>query len=199
VAADRDTTTTAYAEHLRTLHAWWRRALNVQAPYAWNLRRLRPGFTLDVGCGIGRNLAHLHGHGVGVDHNPASIHLARQQGFTAYTPDDFRRSEHARRGGFDTLLLAHIVEHMSDEAARDLVAQYVEFVRPRGKLIVICPQERGYRLDSTHVTFTDFSAIEALCEAVSAEVIYQASFPFPRRLGTMFPYNEFVVVARLAP
>jgi hypothetical protein len=33
---------------------WWKKALNVQAPYQWNLRRQHLGRTHDVGCGIGR-------------------------------------------------------------------------------------------------------------------------------------------------
>ena len=60
--------------------AWWRRLFDVQAPYRWNLRRLELGFTLDVGCGIGRNLLHFEGRGVGIDHNPASVDVARSRG-----------------------------------------------------------------------------------------------------------------------
>ena len=52
---------------------WWKKALNVQAPYRWNLRRQRLGRTLDVGCGIGRNLETLDPGSVGVDHNEHSV------------------------------------------------------------------------------------------------------------------------------
>jgi hypothetical protein len=47
----------------------WKRLLHVQAPWGWNLRRLNPGFTLEIGCGIGRNLLQLGGTGVGTDTN----------------------------------------------------------------------------------------------------------------------------------
>jgi hypothetical protein len=63
-------------------------------------------------------------------------------------------------------------------------------------VIVICPQERGYRTDATHVRFLDFDDIERLVAQVGATVQHRASFPFPRPLGKVFPYNEFVVVAR---
>jgi SAM-dependent methyltransferase len=62
--------TPEYAARLdRIGRSRWRKLLNVQAPYRSNLRRLAPGFTLDVGCGVGRNLAHLDGLAVGVDAN----------------------------------------------------------------------------------------------------------------------------------
>lgn len=99
-----------YTARLRRLEgAGWRRLLPLQAPYRWNLRRLDPGFVLDVGCGLGRNLAHVDGHGVGVDHNPHSVAEAKRRGFVALTPDGFADSEYARTGRFDSLLLCHVV------------------------------------------------------------------------------------------
>ena len=45
----------AYTARLRDLEGrGWKQRLDVQAPYRWNLRRLHPGLTLDVGCEIGR-------------------------------------------------------------------------------------------------------------------------------------------------
>src|SRR5688572_8348700 len=93
----------AYTERLRRKqNVWWKRLLDVQAPYRWNLRRLRPGLTLDVGCGIGRNLLHLGGTGVGVDHSAHSVEACRAQGLTAYLVDEFKASEHAAPGRFDS-------------------------------------------------------------------------------------------------
>ena len=78
---ETDTRDREYTERLiRLQRAPWKRWLDVQAPYRWNLRRLAPGFTLEVGCGIGRNLEHLRGEGVGLDHNPYSVAAARQAG-----------------------------------------------------------------------------------------------------------------------
>src|SRR5439155_25078118 len=87
------TGTEQYADRLVSLQtARWKRWLDVQAPFRWNLRRLRPGFTLDIGCGIGRNLLHLGGQGVGVDTNEHCVRVARARGLIAFTPEEFRRS-----------------------------------------------------------------------------------------------------------
>ncbi len=86
-----------YSKRLQRLElARWKRVLDVQRPYRKNLQRLRLGFTLDVGCGIGRNLLHLAGNGVGVDHNADSISVARTRGLEAYLPEEFKQSPHAK-------------------------------------------------------------------------------------------------------
>src|SRR5512134_3456178 len=101
MATESDTRSREYTERLvRLQRAPWKRWLDVQAPYRWNLRRLRPGFTLEVGCGIGRNLEHLRGHGVGLDHNPHSVAAARAIGLRAFTPEAFRGSEWDRPSAF---------------------------------------------------------------------------------------------------
>ncbi|MCP4245603.1 MAG: methyltransferase type 11, partial [bacterium] len=91
---DDPTQSEEYAARLvRREDARWKRWLNVQAPYRWNLRRLGLGFTLDVGCGIGRNLLALDG--VGVDHNATAVAAARGRGLTAHTAEEFPATEFA--------------------------------------------------------------------------------------------------------
>lgn len=187
-----------YTERLATKEsAGWKQRLDVQAPYRWNVRLLALGRTLDIGCGIGRNLAHLDGNGVGVDHNATSVALANERGHEAYTPDGFAQSPHARSGAFDSLLLAHVVEHMTEADALGLLRSYLPHVRPGGKVVLITPQEKGYTTDATHVRFCGFAEVAALCATAGLGVDRQYSFPFPRPAGKVFPYNEFVTVARV--
>jgi SAM-dependent methyltransferase len=189
----------AYAERLARLGgARWKQALNVQAPYRWNLRRLGLGDTLDVGCGIGRNLVALSLGSLGVDHNPHSVEIARQRGLTAYEPAEFHALAAQRyRRHFDSLLLAHVIEHLTPESAGTLLAEYLPYLRPGATLALICPQEAGYRSDPTHVTFTDFDQMRAFAGRFGAHVTRELSFPFPRPVGRVFRYNEFVLLARL--
>jgi 2-polyprenyl-3-methyl-5-hydroxy-6-metoxy-1,4-benzoquinol methylase len=184
-----------YTERLERLSsARWKNVLSVQAPYRWNLRRLEPGRVLDVGCGIGRNLLHLDGNGVGVDTSEASVDVARSRGCVAYTVEDFADSEDAVAGGFDSLLFAHVLEHMPLSDASDLVREYMPYITPGGQVIVIVPQEAGYATDDTHVNFLDSDDVADLMESCGIVGIRDYSFPFPRNLGKVFRYNETVVV-----
>jgi SAM-dependent methyltransferase len=191
-----DSTSDAYAGRLKSQLVWWKRLLDVQAPYRWNLRRLKPGFMLDVGCGLGRNLGHVRGHGVGVDPNRACLAIAREAGFEVYTPEEFAASPHAQGRPFDSLLVAHVLEHMSFEEAVALVAANLPHLKPGGQVILITPQELGYAADPTHVQFMDLDALRRLAAALDLAVTRAFSFPFPRWMGRLFKYNEFVLTAR---
>jgi 2-polyprenyl-3-methyl-5-hydroxy-6-metoxy-1,4-benzoquinol methylase len=186
-----------YAQRLTTLAgARWKRVLNVQAPYRAHLRSLRLGRTLDVGCGIGRNLHGLPRGSVGVDHNPHSVRVAREAGLEAYTVEEFfGRPDLARPQGFDSILVAHVVEHMPPAEADAVVAAYLPLVPPGARVVFITPQERGHASDATHVAFTDFAALTAMAGRLGLRPTRRYSFPLPRVAGRVFPYNEFVLVA----
>lgn len=111
-----------YTDRLKRLEQpLWKRVLDVQAPYRWNLRRLfGDREVLEVGCGIGRCLGHLAPRGVGVDHNAHSVAECRRRGLTAFTVDEFAASEYATPGRFAGMLAAHLVEHLPRAEAGQL-------------------------------------------------------------------------------
>lgn len=191
-----DTRGEDYALRLRSKQdARWKRVLDVQAPYRWNLRRQHLGRTLDVGCGIGRNLVTLRQGSVGVDHNAAAVADARGQGLNALTTEEWETSDLRVPGSFDSLLLAHVVEHMDRDSAVALLQEYLPYLKPHGKVFLICPQERGYASDPTHVEFLDLDDLAELARTVGLTPEKSFSFPFPRLVGKVFTYNEFCLVA----
>ena len=163
-----------------------------QLPYRHNIRRMQPGRVLDIGCGVGRNLVFLDGNGVGVDHNPTSVAVARGRGLTAYTPEEFAESSDAVDGAFDSLLIAHVLEHLAHADASALVGDHLRYVRPGGSVIAICPQQRGQASDPTHVTAFPGAELEALLETCGLRAVSITSFPFPAWAGRLFTYNETV-------
>lgn len=190
-----DTAGSAYSRRLvEAESAWWKGVLDVQRPYRWNLRRHDLGRTLDIGCGIGRNLLALEQGSVGVDHNETSVQIARSRGLTAYTVGEFRDLQ---LQPFDSLLIAHVVEHMTASEAEDLLRSYLPHLRPGGKVLFVCPQERGYASDPTHVCWTNDNDLVELAHAVGLVAVAARSFPFPRWAGRLFTYNEFNVLAML--
>lgn len=175
---------------------WWKQVLDAQAPYRWNLRHLRPGYTLEIGCGVGRNLQHLSGHAIGIDHNRDSVEVARRRGLTALLPEEFMGSSLNAAQGYDSLLAAHVVEHMTLAEAVDLIGRYLPNLKPGGRLILITPQEAGFRSDNTHVEFMDFEKLRQIELALRLRLEQEYSFPFPRIAGRIFTYNEFVSLGR---
>jgi SAM-dependent methyltransferase len=191
-----DTTSEAYAQRLQQRGGRrWKQLLDVQRPYRWNIRRLDLGRTLDVGCGIGRYLQTLPAGSLGVDHNPNSVAVARSRGLNALSSSEFddRYPQPSTPPQFDSILLSHVLEHMTRIQGMALLEHYLPFARR--SVAAICPQERGYTTDATHVTFLDGSDIVEMLEDVGLRTRSVRSFPLPRFAGRAFTYNETVVLA----
>src|SRR3954451_8706600 len=122
---ETDTADSGYTDRLERLAATrWKVLMDVQRPYRWNLKRLNPGKTLDVGCGIGRNLVSLPPGSVGVDHNPHSVSKAKARGCEAYVPEEFFSVESRENEGpeFDSILLGHVLEHLTPEQSGEILS-----------------------------------------------------------------------------
>ena len=173
----------------------WKRF--VPNPYRWNVRRLATGRVLDVGCGIGRCLDFVRPRGVGVDPNDTAIAVCRENGHQAYVPADFAATYPADSTGqrFDTLLCSHVLEHLDEATGVELIRSYLPYLGDGARVVLITPQERGQRSDSTHVRFMDAAALRALVDQCGLVLGKISSFPLPRWFGRWFVYNETVTIA----
>ena len=63
-------------------------------------------------------------------------------------------------------------------------------------MILICPQQAGFRSDDTHITYYGRGRLVRFAEENGLEPESPSSFPFPTVAGLVFPYNETVLVAR---
>ncbi len=164
--------------------------------YRRHIRSLTGDRVLDVGCGIGSNLRYVGAGSVGVDHNAHSVAETVARGFTAYVPEDFHARADEFKGAFDTMLVAHVMEHLDREAGVALLAEYLPYLKPAGWITLIMPQEAGYRTDPTHVRLVGFEAAADLLSAVGFQVSRQFSWPLPRKYGPKLSSNEFVLVGK---
>jgi 2-polyprenyl-3-methyl-5-hydroxy-6-metoxy-1,4-benzoquinol methylase len=189
-----------YTERLANLeNLWWKKLLKSVNPYRRNIRNLCNGYVLDIGCGIGRNLRYMGNPiNVGVDNNAYSVSYARKLGFDCYTTEEFLSLEHFYKQTFDTLLISHVLEHMTEIQAVQLILSYMPCVKPSGQIIVICPQLRGFKNDDTHVTYMTPDLISNILDKCGFNVWSRRSFPFPRIFGNAYIYNEHIVIGQVA-
>jgi SAM-dependent methyltransferase len=175
---------------------WWKNIFGAQLLYRWNIKRMSLGFVLDLGCGIGRNLIHLEGNGIGIDHNVNSVNFCRNKGLKAYTNQEFKNTAYYKKELFDSILLSHVAEHMNENEIIVLLKAYLPLVKKGGQIVVITPQEAGYRSDSTHVAFVNFNDIDRIFKKLDIIPIKKYSFPLPKIIGKIFKYNEFIGVGK---
>jgi len=187
----------SYSSHLQSRSSsWWKRLLPVQYPYQRLVRRYFPsGRILDVGCGYGRLLEALPAGSVGVDHNPSLVLAGRNRGLDIVDSSGFEERFGCGQP-FDGLLCAHVVEHLEPAQATQILQGYLMRVRPGSSCMLITPQMLGYRADPTHVHYYDLQALASFAAGLGLEISHALSYPFPAFAGTLFTYNENVVVAR---
>ncbi|MBF0408512.1 MAG: class I SAM-dependent methyltransferase [Candidatus Riflebacteria bacterium] len=165
-------------------------------PYSWNIKRYNLGRVLDIGCGIGRNLKWLSNDSQGIDINGFSVEFANKKGLKAFTADEFLNNFSPENNQFDTLLFSHILEHLSADDIYSLFTSYFPFLKAKGNVFIISPQELGYKFDDTHKTFVDFVFIKKLVKKYNIKMTRKYSFPFPRLFGPYFPWNEFIFIGK---
>lgn len=181
-----------YTARLEQRKTWWKQAIGVDRRYAARIRSVAPKPILEVGCGTGRLLAHFGPDAVGVDSNPHSVQIAQSAGLAAKVSDQYTPPP----GGFQSLVFAHVLEHMTLDEAINLVDCYLPALAPDGTVVIVVPQEAGFASDPTHVAFVDVEQVRILAERLDLAMGNPSSFPLPRRIGRHFRYNETMIALR---
>ena len=196
MVTNRDTSQPWYTARLNRLgNKKWKILLGTHRPFKTPITSLCLGRTLEIGCGVGRVLQWLP-NSIGVDHNSTSVDAARARGLTAFTNEEFHLSEFAISKSFDSILMAHLLEHMTEDERNTIMKEFRKYLQPKGRLVIICPQEAGFRSDSTHIEYLDFNSIEEYGLRHDFVIELAKSNPFPRFFGKLFKYNEFFVVLK---
>ena len=191
-----NTNTRAYADYLIGRQGGLR-AKFLQMPYRVHLRNLKTGRTLDVGCGAGRLLKALSADSMGVDHNPLLVQACLDWGMQAMTTEQWAKKQAEFKGAFDSIIFSHVAEHMTAAEFEAMLRSFVFALRPKGRAVLICPQEAGYATDPTHVEYMDGPKLSEILRRAGFEPLQSYSFPFPSVVGKFFKQNETVVIGAL--
>lgn len=176
----------------------WKEKLRFLDPYGWQIRFICKGNVLEVGSGIGRNLRALKGRSLGVDHNETAVAFANNKGLQSLTSEQFLSRSVDKDQEFDTILLSHVLEHINQETQDQIFMHYLPFLKSNARVVIICPQEVGFDSDPTHIRWVDEEILFETLRSLECVDIKISSFPFPRRIGKRFIYNQFVATGRLS-
>ena len=112
----------------------------------------------------------------------------------AYTLQRFFASDVSAPESFDTLLLSHVLEHVTFEECSQLLDSNLPLMVPGGRIVIECPQEAGYPLDPTHIRWVDFDEARRQCEDKRLTVIRQYFYPLSAG-PELFIFNHFETLA----
>ena len=115
-----------------------------------------PGYTLDLGCGIGDFLRFNKG-AVGVDINSECVKYCLSEGLNAVRMEidqlPFKASE------FDSLIMDNILEHI--ENPNRILSEVYRVLNQSGRLIIGVPGRNGYKVDPDHKVFYDEKSLSS--------------------------------------
>ena len=118
-------------------------------------------------------------------------------GYTGWTTAEWETCPDYIAESFDTVLFAHVLEHMGEDERRQIVEEYLRYVRPGGRVGDHLPAGGGQQSDATHVRFLDFADLEQVAHDAGCVVedVY-SFFPFPGGQENFSATTGSMMVAR---
>lgn len=186
-----------YAQRLINIqNKKWKKKLTFLNPYKYHLNFICKGKVLEIGCGIGRVLNFMPSRIVGIDHNIKAIEVCKEMKFSAFTTEEFFKTNTGHNSKYDTLLFSHILEHMSFKEANKILKEYLPFLKIGGNIILITPQQKGFNSDHTHIHPMNIYNLKKLAKNNDIKETFTYSFPLPKLFGKYFIYNENVFIGK---
>ncbi|MEO8026050.1 MAG: class I SAM-dependent methyltransferase [Bryobacteraceae bacterium] len=185
-------------EQLRRARHPLRRA--VKHFYLENILKEVTGPTVDLGCGAGQLLRRLPAGSMGLEVNRGLIDSLKAEGLPVErydaSADDFGLTALAH-GRYETLVMAHVLEHFSDAEAvlRKLLASCGRL--GISKVILVVPGARGFASDATHKTFVNRAYVEKhqLGSCDRFRLTSARHFPLnAESIGRLFVFHELMLV-----
>ncbi|CCH56887.1 hypothetical protein BN8_06277 [Fibrisoma limi BUZ 3] len=186
---------TAYQLQRSGFRRWVRNNL-----YFKNILQFVTGPTIDFGCGVGELLELLPTGSVGLEVNESAVRYCQSRGLDVHLYDP--EADGYRLGGlpvgqFKSLVMAHVLEHLtdSDEVIKKLLSTGQRLGLER--LVFVVPGVKGFKHDTTHQTFLDPAYFKkfSLLNTNGYRVIHQAYFPInSQKFSGFFTHNELVTV-----
>jgi SAM-dependent methyltransferase len=143
------------------------------------------GQVLEVGCGVGSNISWKPG-AVGVDVSHFALAEARHRGLSVAAEMDAERLAIAS-GSIDTVLFAHVLEHLAQP--RTALLEAARVLRPGGSVVItLPPPQRRSELADQHLYCWGEMELANLLEISGFSVIHQQRLSFKlRRLLARVP------------
>jgi 2-polyprenyl-3-methyl-5-hydroxy-6-metoxy-1,4-benzoquinol methylase len=154
--------------------------------------RAAAGRVLDIGSGQGQflDIASAAGHAtVGIERHAPAAEACRARGHEVHVEDAVEGLQRLD-GGFDLILVSHLIEHLLPAQAQALVAGTSRLLNPHGALVVVTPNTKNlavgshlFWLDPTHVRPYPDALVAMFMASADLDVESMGDDPLSRRRG----------------
>lgn len=172
-----------YKEHLENKYLPGRTKYLHWFFYPKIMRQFSSKPIVDLGCGTGEFLSYLSKKKrefSAIDNNPFLVEKCVKNGFKVKLDDV---TTLATLGNMDNAVIDNVLEHLDLNQINAFFTSAKSKMNAGGILVVVVPDEKGYKYDPTHKTFVNTTIINQMCEKHGLKLINKFLHPF--NLGFM--------------
>lgn len=157
---------------------------------------------IDVGCGVGRKLVHVHKENpgveiIGIDQESPIEYCKKTYGFGSWYSDDFESSHLSNNIKSKLIISSDVIEHLINP---NLLLNYIKSKIEKDGVIILSTPERdllrgpgcNYSPNKHHVREWSYKEFELYLESQGFEILdHFLQYPIRMRFGKIF-FNEIV-------